>query len=41
MDNEASEILKTINRRNAAEVSIRNLISHFISILAGVADDFP
>ncbi|KAL7482528.1 hypothetical protein ACHAW6_008209, partial [Cyclotella cf. meneghiniana] len=27
--------------RNAAEVAIRNSKSHFLSILAGVADDFP
>eukprot|EP00804_Cyclotella_cryptica_P009165 CCRYP_003221-RB/>CCRYP_003221-RB protein AED:0.37 eAED:0.37 QI:0/-1/0/1/-1/1/1/0/370 len=27
--------------RNAAEVAIRNFKSHFLSILAGVADDFP
>ncbi|KAL7529813.1 hypothetical protein ACHAWF_003120 [Thalassiosira exigua] len=29
------------HRRNAAEVSIRNFKSHFLSILAGVADKFP
>jgi hypothetical protein len=29
------------HRRNAAEVAIRNFKSHFLSILAGVADDFP
>ena len=29
------------HRRNAAEVAIRNFKSHFISILAGVAEDFP
>ena len=28
-------------RRNAAEVAIRNFKNHFLSILAGVADDFP
>ncbi|KAL7484806.1 hypothetical protein ACHAW6_011918 [Cyclotella cf. meneghiniana] len=27
--------------RNAAEVAIRNFMSHFLSILAGVANDFP
>ena len=29
------------HRRNAAEVAIRNFKSHFLSILASVADDFP
>ena len=29
------------HRRNAAEVAIRNFKNHFLSILAGVADDFP
>ena len=29
------------HRRNAAEVAIRNFKAHFISIIAGVADDFP
>ena len=29
------------HRRNAAEVDIRNFKAHFISVLAGVADDFP
>eukprot|EP00804_Cyclotella_cryptica_P008989 CCRYP_003095-RA/>CCRYP_003095-RA protein AED:0.22 eAED:0.22 QI:0/0/0/1/1/1/7/0/754 len=29
------------HRRNAAEVAIRNSKSHFLSILAGVADNFP
>ena len=29
------------HRRNAAEVAIRNFKSHFLSILAGTADDFP
>ncbi len=29
------------HRQNAAEVAIRNFKSHFLSILAGVADDFP
>ena len=29
------------HRRNAAEVAIRNFKAHFLSILAGVADDFP
>eukprot|EP00804_Cyclotella_cryptica_P008100 CCRYP_004591-RA/>CCRYP_004591-RA protein AED:0.17 eAED:0.17 QI:0/0/0/1/0/0/4/0/815 len=29
------------HRRNAAEVAIRNFKVHFLSILAGVADDFP
>jgi hypothetical protein len=29
------------HRRNAAEVAIRNFKSHFLSILAGVADNFP
>eukprot|EP00804_Cyclotella_cryptica_P022723 CCRYP_012524-RA/>CCRYP_012524-RA protein AED:0.42 eAED:0.42 QI:0/-1/0/1/-1/1/1/0/157 len=28
-------------RRNANEVAIRNFKCHFLSILAGVADDFP
>ncbi len=29
------------HQQNAAEVAIRNFKSHFLSILAGVADDFP
>jgi hypothetical protein len=29
------------HRRNAAEVAIRNFKSHFLSVLAGVANDFP
>ncbi|KAL7525268.1 hypothetical protein ACHAWF_001283, partial [Thalassiosira exigua] len=29
------------HRRNAAEVAIHNFKSHFLSILAGVANDFP
>ena len=29
------------HRRNVAEVQIKNFKSHFISILAGVAEDFP
>ena len=29
------------HRRNAAEVAIRNFKSHFKSVLAGVAEDFP
>ena len=29
------------HRRNAAEVAIRNFKAHFLSVLAGVADDFP
>jgi hypothetical protein len=29
------------HRRNAAKVAIRNFKSHFLSILAGFADDFP
>ncbi|KAL7534988.1 hypothetical protein ACHAWF_005018, partial [Thalassiosira exigua] len=29
------------HRQNAAEVAIRNFRAHFLSILAGVADDFP
>jgi hypothetical protein len=29
------------HRQNSAEVAIRNFKSHFLSILAGVADDFP
>ena len=29
------------HRRNAAEVAICNFKSHFLSILAGMADDFP
>ena len=28
-------------RRNAAEVAICNFKAHFLSVLAGVADDFP
>ena len=29
------------HQRNAAEVAIRNFKAHFLSVLAGVADDFP
>ncbi len=29
------------HRRNAAEVAIRNFKSHFLSVLTGVADNFP
>jgi hypothetical protein len=29
------------HRRNAAEVAIRNFKAHFLSVLAGVSDDFP
>ncbi len=29
------------HRRNPAEVAIRNFKSHFLSVLAGVVDDFP
>ncbi len=29
------------HRQNAAEVAIRNFKLHFLSVLAGVADDFP
>jgi hypothetical protein len=29
------------HQRNAAKVAIRNFKAHFISVLAGVADDFP
>ena len=29
------------HRRNAAEVAIRNFKAHFLSVLAGTADDFP
>ena len=29
------------HQRNAAEVAIRNFKAHFLSILAGVSDDFP
>ena len=29
------------HRRNAAEVAIRNFKAHFLSVLAGVAGDFP
>ncbi len=29
------------HRRNAAKVAIHNFKSHFLSVLAGVADDFP
>ena len=28
-------------RRNAAEVAVRNFKAHFLSVLAGVADDPP
>jgi hypothetical protein len=29
------------HRRNAAEVAIRNFKAHFLSVLAGAAEDFP
>jgi hypothetical protein len=29
------------HRQNAAEVAIRNFKAHFLSVLAGVADNFP
>ena len=29
------------HRQSAAEVAIHNFKSHFLSVLAGVADDFP
>ena len=29
------------HRRNAAEVAIRNFKAHFLSVLAGTAQDFP
>jgi hypothetical protein len=29
------------HQQNAAEVAIRNIKAHFLSILAGVAEDFP
>ena len=29
------------HRRNTAEVAIQNLKAHFLSVLKGVADDFP
>ena len=29
------------HRRNAAEVAIRNFKTHFLSVMAGVAEDFP
>ncbi len=29
------------HRQNAAEVAIRNFKSHFLSVLAGLANDFP
>jgi len=29
------------HRRNAAEVAIQNFKAHFLSVLAGVAEDFP
>ena len=29
------------HRRNAAEVAIRNFKAHFLSVIAGVAEDFP
>jgi hypothetical protein len=34
-------VLSGCHRRNAAEVTIWNFKSHFLSILAGVAEDFP
>ena len=29
------------HRRNVAEVAIRNFKTHFLSVMAGMADDFP
>jgi hypothetical protein len=29
------------HQQNAAEVAIRNFKAHFLSVLAGVSDDFP
>ena len=29
------------HQRNAAEVAIQNFKTHFLSVMAGVADDFP
>ena len=34
-------VLPGCHRRNAAEVAIQNFKVHFLSILAGVSDDFP
>ena len=34
-------VLPGSHRRNAAELAIRNFKAHFLSILAGTADDFP
>ena len=34
-------VLSRIHRQNAAERAIRTFKSHFLSILAGVEDDFP
>ena len=33
-------VLPDSHKRNAAEVAIRNFKAHFLSILAGVADNF-
>eukprot|EP00804_Cyclotella_cryptica_P028482 CCRYP_020573-RA/>CCRYP_020573-RA protein AED:0.34 eAED:0.34 QI:0/0/0/1/1/1/3/0/453 len=41
LQNVAELVPPGCHRRNAAEVAIRNFKSHFLSILAGVADDFP
>ena len=43
LDNEISQAmaLPGCHRRNAAEVAICNFKCHFLSILAGVADNFP
>ncbi len=34
-------VLPGCHQRNAAEVAICNFKAHFLSILAGVADNFP
>ena len=34
-------VLPGSHRRNAAEVAIQNFKAHFLSILAGTADNFP
>jgi hypothetical protein len=34
-------VLPGCHRRNAAKVAIRNFKAHFLSVLAGVADNFP
>ena len=34
-------VLLGCHRRNAAEAAIRNFKAHFLSVLAGTAEDFP